>query len=202
MSNEYQNMLNILKENLSDKYILQTYKTDKFYFTSSYSKVRDLNSVLQENGGVDSDYTYKGIYIDIFPIVYANKYLVRISSSIRHHLINPFLYKRIDTKYNHNILRILFYICQFIYILFSIVNIFFKHNRLNYKWGVYFPMNCKKDDIFPLSKIEFEGYLFNAPNNPDYVLKKMYGNYMELPKEKDINPHSSFVRIEYDDKNI
>ena len=37
-------------------------------------------------------------------------------------------------------------------------------------------------------KLEFEGYLFNAPNNYEEILKRLYGNnYMELPpKDKQI----------------
>jgi len=39
------------------------------------------------------------------------------------------------------------------------------------------------EDIFPLSETNFEEYKFSAPNNPDKILKSIYGNYMDLPKD-------------------
>ncbi len=37
------------------------------------------------------------------------------------------------------------------------------------------------DDVFPIIKIAFEDTEFYAPHNPDSFLRKMYGNYMEIP---------------------
>lgn len=37
--------------------------------------------------------------------------------------------------------------------------------------------------------VDFEGYKFRAPNNYDAVLKLNYGDYMQLPQEKDRVPH-------------
>lgn len=39
-------------------------------------------------------------------------------------------------------------------------------------------------DIFPTKEILFEGHKFFAPCNFDIYLKAIYGNYMELPDEK------------------
>ena len=47
----------------------------------------------------------------------------------------------------------------------------------------------KRDDIFPLREIEFEGRLFKAPNNIDAYLRRLYGNYMEIPSEDKIESH-------------
>ena len=43
--------------------------------------------------------------------------------------------------------------------------------------------------IFPTKKGKFEGVEFNIPNDFDYVLKTLYGNYMELPPEVDRVTH-------------
>jgi lipopolysaccharide cholinephosphotransferase len=48
------------------------------------------------------------------------------------------------------------------------------------------------DDIFPTSKIEFEGELFRAPANPDAYLHNIYGNYMQLPPEDKRKGHAVF----------
>lgn len=38
------------------------------------------------------------------------------------------------------------------------------------------------DDIFPIKKVKFNEYLLPAPNKPEAIFKKQYGeNYMSLP---------------------
>lgn len=59
-------------------------------------------------------------------------------------------------------------------------------------WGVDFPHRWNNwiydyDQIFPLKKIEFEGYEFNCPNDTEFMLTNIYGNYMSFPKS--ICPH-------------
>ena len=37
-------------------------------------------------------------------------------------------------------------------------------------------------EFLPVKKLEFEGHLFDAPRNPYYYLRRMYGDdYMKLP---------------------
>ncbi|MBO6180268.1 LicD family protein [bacterium] len=59
-------------------------------------------------------------------------------------------------------------------------------------WGLDFPHRWNNwiydyDQIFPLRKIEFEGYLFNCPADTDFMLRNIYGDYMKFPKS--ICPH-------------
>lgn len=66
-------------------------------------------------------------------------------------------------------------------------------------WHTY-----KKDWIFPLKEIEFEGYKFLSPNNYHKYLTSYYGDYMKLPPlEKRIPSHSEKVDIfnEIEDEN-
>ncbi len=63
-------------------------------------------------------------------------------------------------------------------------------------WGLDFPHRWinkvyDSNQIFPLQNIEFEGYLFPAPNSVHEVLSSIYGNYMSIPK--DVYPrHSNY----------
>lgn len=59
-------------------------------------------------------------------------------------------------------------------------------------WGIDFPHRWYNwiydyNQIFPLGKIEFEGYEFNCPKDTEFMLKNIYGEYMKLPKS--ICPH-------------
>ena len=72
--------------------------------------------------------------------------------------------------------------------------------------GVDFPHSWKNkvydwDCIFPLKKIQFEDKEFFAPNNPDSVLKSIYGNYMSIPKNS-YPRHSDYLDINQDEKKI
>ena len=57
-----------------------------------------------------------------------------------------------------------------------------------------FPAICQmpiynKKDWLPLKKAKFEDIRVNIPNNPDSILTRIYGDYMELPpKEKRFRP--------------
>ncbi len=63
--------------------------------------------------------------------------------------------------------------------------------------GIDFPHKWKRkvfdyETVFPLRKVIFEGYLFNAPKCSDEYLRNIYGDFMSLPK--DIYPrHSAYL---------
>lgn len=38
------------------------------------------------------------------------------------------------------------------------------------------------DDVYPLSRIEFEGFSLYGPKNPDNYLRDEFGNYMQFPR--------------------
>ncbi len=59
-------------------------------------------------------------------------------------------------------------------------------------WGLDFPHRWRNwiydyEQIFPVTKIEFEKFFFSAPANVDFMLKNIYGDYMKFPKS--ICPH-------------
>ena len=51
----------------------------------------------------------------------------------------------------------------------------------------------RKDSVFPLSTISFEGKLFAAPANPDAYLTDLYKNYMQIPPKDKQVVHSVFI---------
>ena len=59
-------------------------------------------------------------------------------------------------------------------------------------WGIDFPHRWHNwiydyGQIFPLKKMDFEGYKFSVPADTDFMLKNIYGDYMKMPKS--ICPH-------------
>ena len=58
----------------------------------------------------------------------------------------------------------------------------------NIVWGYGLKEIMNEKDLFPLSVVQFEGKDYYAPKDVDLFLKKIYGNYMELPPvEKRVN---------------
>ena len=50
-------------------------------------------------------------------------------------------------------------------------------------FAIYKFFIAKYDQIFPLKQVEFENKLYYAPNNHDFYLTKLYGNYKSIPKK-------------------
>ena len=47
-----------------------------------------------------------------------------------------------------------------------------------YNFDIY-----ESDKIYPLSTVKFQNKVYKCPNNPDYYLTKIYGNYLYIPKK-------------------
>ena len=54
----------------------------------------------------------------------------------------------------------------------------------------------RRDSIFPVKEIYFEGSSFLGPNNPDAYLTDLYRNYMEIPPVEKRKIHSVFIMPE------
>lgn len=50
-------------------------------------------------------------------------------------------------------------------------------------------------EIFPLTSIQFENVYFPIPHDSDSYLRRIYGNYMQLPDLDKINTHTIEIEI-------
>lgn len=50
----------------------------------------------------------------------------------------------------------------------------------------------RRDTIFPLVRIDFEGESFSAPADTDRYLRDLFGDYMKLPPEDQRTAHAVF----------
>lgn len=51
------------------------------------------------------------------------------------------------------------------------------------------------EELFPLKRYEFENTYFMGPQNPDQMLRRSHGDYMQLPPEDKRKPHYSKVEF-------
>lgn len=161
-------------------------------------KVRDLNSFYVEAGDNFAAGYQKGLYVDVFPFedyptvsrAFAKRVTKGISKSYS-----------ILHKAHHYSLR-------------SAAEFFWfggKYAAYRALWasacalrpmGRYVgnvPVNNgygimhRKDSVFPLTEVEFEGKRFLGPSNPDAYLRDLYGDYMQVPPEEKRVSHSVFI---------
>lgn len=203
----------IAKEELDEKYFLQTPETDdKYKYFYIPMKIRHNKSKyieLVESG--DEEFN-NGIYIDIFPI----DKLPRGKVNYKLQVLYKFIIERaIILEKNINELsikrKVIYPIIYFFINVLSIKNRqgierFFRNKCKSYDnlyWSgidLYLKQVYKKEDLFPLKEIEFEGKKFKSVNNPEEVLRSMYGDFMKMPAESERFSHAKSIQILYDDE--
>ena len=190
---DYRKFKTIAENELSENIFFQTSETDK-NFKFDYIKLRSNKASIVEFHEKDKDIEYhQGVFVDIFPMLtipntkfhqafYEDTFkLIRDVSSISLHTPNG----KDHPKVRKALLNAL--------------------NEMHEGWekkGVKVIYSGKMpdvaawfdmDEIFPLSKIEFEGLEFYAPKNPNHYLGSIYSfNFMELPPldKRTIHAHS------------
>ena len=161
-------------------------------FSMAAISVRDKNSYLEETNTYDRIWQYQGIYIDIFllePIPYP---LAWIGGHLQGQIYNQLNNKALNVE---TMLRRIQFIYKFnTHIGFPILRFLSKlwpNKALRHTFGTPYFKPRNWGDIFPLSEMEFEGKKFPVPHNTDVFLRKLYGDYMQLPDLNSIHPHYS-----------
>ena len=161
-------------------------------------KVRDLNSFYVEgNEDFSLDYS-KGLFVDIFPFIpypnvsrsFCKRYGKAMSKcySILHH----------SHQYSWRATFELFYFgakylfCKSVWAAaFALrkCDTYISNVLINNGYGIMHRRDC----VFPLSTIEFEGKRFAAPADPDAYLSDLYRNYMQEPPKEKQKVHAVFI---------
>ncbi|NDV63727.1 LicD family protein [Bacteroides sp. 224] len=195
MRKDYLRLLKVLPTELPDQYALQTHETDENYIFI-FGKLRDKNSFLSETNDYDRIFKYRGIYIDIFPMEHLTKSVAWLGGHLHGQIYKQLKKKNIDKKtllkrvnriysFNHHISMP---VLRFFSRLFPV-------KEIRHSLGTAYFSPRYKEEIFPLAEIEFEGKLFPAPHDTYSYLKRIYGDYMNLPDLDKITPH--FNKIEF-----
>ena len=176
-------------EQLPSRYALQCHETDKSYCTN-IMKVRDLDSEIHEVARFSGKeypirYNYNGLFIDIFTVERSNRpflYLSRIP-------IRLLYIAKYKWQLSENILSVLFNISNTFYnILRLIAKMVPIGHYFYHSYGNWFMSKRVKAELIPPKPILFEGRYFYGPANPDAYLRRIYGDYMKLPKECNRKP--------------
>ena len=201
---DLQRFLRIAPFELPPSLFLQTQASDPSN-NKPIVKVRDLNSFFVETGDDFSLDYQKGLYVDIFPFVdYPTLPRGWVKKLARSYSV---AYAILHTKHYYSLRSFAeFFVfgakCGLIRAIWRILNAFcdkrtYISNVLNNNgYGIMH----RKDSIFPLGKIVFEGKKFKAPCNPDAYLTDLYKNYMEIPPEEKRVVHAVYFQTKLIEK--
>lgn len=193
---DYKKMCEVFSTLDNENYVLQTHATDPGYYRPC-AKLRDKHSYIEDVYHYDLNYKYRGIFIDVFCIEPSSSgFLVRLTGGFE----NKVLYKLAAIKNNvlHNILVKPLYLLlsKVIYPVLSFVSRKVGDGRtFHHRMGMGFVKPRYKDDIDPLSEVDFEGGKYPAPANSDNYLRVMFGDYMRLPDLDKVEYHATKVEF-------
>ncbi|MBM6780689.1 LicD family protein [Bacteroides mediterraneensis] len=192
--------IRVAPQELREGLFLQTSESDPTH-KEPIVKVRDLNSLYIESGDNMQAPYQKGLYIDIFPFIdypsvpkaWVKKLTKGISTSYsilhkaHYYSLRAFAeYFWFHAKYG--LYRTLWGLLNLLYPKGT----YMSNILINNGYGIMH----RKDSIFPLGRMTFEGKEFPAPHNPDAYLKDLYKNYMEIPPEDKRKIHAIYVHPE------
>lgn len=203
LESDYDRLREILIQELPDHMAFQDSTTDYNVFCP-YGRVRDKKSYCYYPKFVKQK--EQGCWIDIF------KYS-RIPSARAKNIVD-FFYRRAyreihnygDVSYDSIIVRLIKKTIAYLLYPFTLLGIKFIRYCADKKkstlYGRYATTQHTYDinHIFPLREIEFEGYCFLAPNNYDAHLKRIYGDYMQIPPEEKREQILDLSKIEFYDE--
>ena len=168
-----------------DDLVLHTHKNDLHYIMP-YAKVRDRHSVIEEHSGGEN-FKYKGIFIDVFALEYTHKF-VNHQMHMKLRRIRKFEHRY---KRNRMVDAIISLRKEYAFATIKawrFISNLLPGKQLRHTLGTWCYRKARyEEDLFPLTTVQFEGYIFPAPHDSDAYLRKIYGDYMQLPAEKEVH---------------
>lgn len=207
---DYEHFLALCKDDLASDYYLHCNKTDPDYWLP-FTKIRKNGTVFEENS-IKTIHTHKGIFIDVFPLDNANakfSLIQSVQARLAKGISSVVIHKRgLNVTKVGGLKRILLTLLRptridFLTRLQTKVMIYNRNNEAPYFVNLgsnynYKKQTINKDKYYPPVKVQFEGHFFDAPSDWDYILKRIYGDYMQLPPPEKRITHNP-VRIDFGD---
>lgn len=208
---DYQKFIAIAPDELPADVFLQTEHTDKGYFNPGCGlKLRDTKSFLLEPHEREDKRFHQGIFLDIIP--YDNvphgfdhyhqqkKQTKKLIKTKRAKIVT---YNACQSYITHIKYKLLGQFTKMSAINNQIAQIIDEANQhpdsehIGFGYDISSPHTIfKRDCIFPLSRVQFEGGEFFAPGDVDQFLTIRFGDYMQLPPESErITRHTQTLRI-------
>ena len=211
---DYEKFLVIAQDELPHDLYIQSYLTDSKYRFNA--RIRDAYSSCKTVYEM-SDLSHKGLYLDIFPFDFYKikskhiKFFSRLATtvfsdtrSIREVKLDSVTRFKLIYKITYIFMRLpsmvlsdkmivrLFALYKKLLTTTDNTDVFYKGLECCFDGfrEVYY------DTVFPLGKIIFEGYEFNCPNNIEFYLEELYGDYMIIPSEEERLKAKHYIELD------
>lgn len=183
MEKDYRRLLPLLEKELPEEFKLQYHGNEK-HFPYSFAKVVDTKSQVDQIAPWAKEIKYKGIWVDIFPMVRGVAQLRRVVE-----LFYGRCYRHVrgfdDNKVSRFVACILYPFALMAKGLSWIICRFVSSDKFLPAYGVgSVPVHNRtrhRSQTFPLQRMPFEGVMLPFPNDVDTHLRILYGDYMQLP---------------------
>ena len=185
MRKDYLRLIKVLPDELPSHIVLQTNKTDKYYF-NFFAKLRDTRSFLDE-GNYDRGFQYRGIYIDIFPFDTLQLPLQRLK--LQSYAYTLFRNGNGSEAALRKIRALTWFNRNISFPVLRLISRLTGGSTLTYDFGIPFHIVYDMNDIFPLTTHGFEGIELSVPGNSHHMLQSQFGDYMKLPNLDNVYHH-------------
>ncbi len=190
----YDKFISLCYSQLSDEYILDSFENNSGYWLP-FIKIRKKNTIYEEKAISAKRNIPKGVWVDIFPldnVKYSKSMIQMLQAKLVKYIMGYIGRKQGYIQASSSVKKnILFNFFRFINIpiAFKIqhkIMTIWNDQETRYFVNLgsqynYVKQTIPKDKYYPPVKVEFEGKLYNAPNDWDYILTRIYGDYMQLP---------------------
>ena len=192
MKTDYDRLMQILPSELPDEMVMQNQFTEPNFF-HFYTKIRDRKSLLVETPDYGRCFKERGVFIDIFPFEKHPLWLHVLSEKLQGHVYKIMRCEQREER-QMSVMRRVMMLTRFnARITFPILRFLSKFlpGDLTDSFGIPFHKPRPVKYLFPLREMEFEGHKLFVPNNPDAILRIIYGDYMQLPNIETTNYHAT-----------
>lgn len=212
---DYERFCEIAPQALKEQYAWQSWHNDKGY-AHPFGKVRKKNTIyIEERGG--NDIKEKGFYVDVFPFDYAP-----IEEKERKKLVKKrvFFARLLMMKSKYNLWIVngrIDWPKRLGYLVYQFIAVFYSHRQLVDKYeqlvksvapsnSVYEQIGKKTTHYYDIEWLQdvkdafFENIAFSIPEGTHERLTEEYGDYMQLPPEKQRENRHSIISIKFGDE--
>lgn len=183
---DYRKLRKILAKMDSDEYFYQCIETDPDHI-NLFGKFRKKKDPVMSTDPRSGYFKYQGVGFDVFCIEKSTRFASHMAKFFYLNMQHPTQYVK-NAFLRHFLIKVVQLINFGLLIPFTrLVGLFNPKKQYHYELGSGFYKSAfYKEDILPLSKLEFEGIEFPVPGNTEAYLTKIYGDWRKLPSEEQI----------------
>lgn len=187
MKKDYRKLLKVLKKFESDEFYYQSIETDPEHVNRFGKFCKKKKEALLSTDPRSKYFKYQGVGLDVFSIEKSSRFAAHMAKFFYLNMQHPTQYIR-----NRFVRRFMIRLVEAVNFILLIpfcrlVGLINPKKQYHYDLGSgFYNTPFYKEDIFPLSTMEFEGLEFPVPGNTESYLTHLYGDWRQLPSEEQI----------------